>query len=254
MIQLIIFFGLVATTFAGPHDLFQRSMDGRIIGGEPVDIEQYPYQISLQFYGIRLCGGSIISPTFVVTAAHCTNAFIGSTLSVYAGSSYTNNSGILVNVAEVFEHPNFNIDTVDYDISILRLQTELVFSSSINQIELPQLNQEIEVGADAVVTGWGLLSEGGAPAYQLQAVTVQIIGKDVCDNAFPGAVTNQMVCAGVLEGGKDSCNGDSGGPLVIGGQLIGIVSWGNGCAQPGFPGVYGNVPILRQFISDTTGL
>lgn len=234
--------------------MLQPNLSGRIVGGEPVEIEQHPYQVALQFFGLRICGATIISPSYVVTAAHCSNAFTAGGLTIYAGSSYTNQSGILIEVSDVIEHPNFNADTVDYDISILRLATDLTFSNSINQINLPELNQEIPIGADAVVTGWGLLSEGGAPAYQLQAVTVQIIGKDVCDVVFPGLVSNQMVCAGVLEGGQDSCNGDSGGPLVIDGQLIGIVSWGNGCARPEFPGVYANVPVLRQFIADSTGI
>lgn len=90
---------------------------------------------------------------------------------------------------------------------------------------------------------------------QLQAVEISIVDRKACKNAYPEVpVTERMICAGVPNGGKDSCQGDSGGPLISNNTLYGIVSWGYGCAEKGYPGVYGNVAALRKFIRQLTGI
>jgi trypsin len=109
----------------------------------------------------------------------------------------------------------------------------------------------------ATVSGWGTLNSGDETLpSQLQAVNVSIIDRTACNDAYIdyGGITVNMICAGVPGGGKDSCQGDSGGPLVAGGQLVGIVSWGVGCAEADYPGVYSNVATLKDFVTENTGV
>jgi trypsin len=117
-------------------------------------------------------------------------------------------------------------------------------------------SSENPTGSLAVVSGWGRLISGGIFPSQLQAVEVYITSRAACNSAYVdyGGITANMICAGVSGGGKDSCQGDSGGPLFAGGQLVGIVSWGVGCAEAEYPGVYSNVAILRSFITQVTGV
>ena len=115
---------------------------------------------------------------------------------------------------------------------------------------------EPPAAALSVVSGWGTLSSGGSLPSQLQAVEVYITSRSACDRAYAiyDGITVNMICAGVTGGGKDSCQGDSGGPLVVNGVLVGIVSWGNGCALAKYPGVYSNVATLKSFITEQTGV
>jgi trypsin len=117
-------------------------------------------------------------------------------------------------------------------------------------------SSEPAAGSLAVVTGWGAPYSGGTIPSQLQAVNVDIISRTECDNAYAdyGGITVNMICAAVPGGGKDACQGDSGGPLVVGVQLVGIVSWGVGCAEAEYPGVYSNVATIKDFITQETGV
>ena len=117
-------------------------------------------------------------------------------------------------------------------------------------------SSEPATGSLSVVSGWGRLSSGGIIPSQLQAVEVYITSRAECDSAYAdfGGITVNMICAGVPGGGKDACQGDSGGPLVVDGQLVGIVSWGIGCAQADYPGVYSNVATLKSFVTEQTGV
>ncbi|KAF2896313.1 hypothetical protein ILUMI_09876 [Ignelater luminosus] len=224
-------------------------LDGRIVGGTPVDIEKFPYQVSLHYLGSHVCGASIISPKYVVTAGHCTFGRIAFSMQVRAGSSLKGSGGELVGVDEFVRHPQYNQRNSDYDIAILILSRELTLGSSI---PLPNDNDEFAPGSKATASGWGALSEGGSSPERLQAVDIAIVSRKECNSVYN--ITDRMICAGVLEGGKDSCQGDSGGPLLCNGVLAGIVSWGNGCARPGYPGVYASVPNLRGFIRRVTGI
>ncbi|XP_049779308.1 trypsin alpha-3-like [Schistocerca cancellata] len=113
---------------------------------------------------------------------------------------------------------------------------------------------EPSAGTAVTITGWGDLSSGGSSPTQLQAVTTSIVARASCNIAYGGEITQRMICAGEDEGGKDSCQGDSGGPLVEGSTQYGIVSWGRGCAQAGYPGVYANVANLRSWVTEVTGV
>jgi trypsin len=114
----------------------------------------------------------------------------------------------------------------------------------------------LTTGTPVVITGWGRLSDGGTAPSQLHHVLVNVMDYDECDSSYweYGGITTRMFCAGVSEGGKDSCNGDSGGPLVAYGKLSGIVSWGDECAREGFPGVYASVAVLKSWVTAVTGV
>ena len=138
---------------------------------------------------------------------------------------------------------------VSFQVSIAFTYGPGVQPISLTTVEPP-------AGALSVVSGWGTLTPGGSLPSQLQAVDVDITSRAVCNSAYAayGGITENMICAGVTGGGKDACQGDSGGPLVVGGQLVGIVSWGLSCALADYPGVYSNVATLRGFITEQTGV
>ncbi|KAL2807830.1 trypsin-like cysteine/serine peptidase domain-containing protein [Aspergillus granulosus] len=227
-----------------------------IVGGEEATIEEYPYQIQLLSNGRLICGGSIISTQYVVTAAHCTDGASASSLSIRAGSSSSSGGGTVVDVSSIAQHPSYDSATTDNDISILTLAGELTFGAGIQAVNLPTSSALPEAGTIATATGWGALQEGGSVSETLQYVDIPIVSHSECASNYQDSnpITDSMICAGVPEGGKDACQGDSGGPLVADGVLIGITSWGNGCARPGYPGVYSSPAYFRDFIESVTGI
>lgn len=169
---------------------------------------------------------------------------------IRAGSSYHNVGGQVVSVSQVFQHPDYV--NPDYDVSILGLSQE-VTTAAAGTIALVEANTAIPVNSVGVVTGWGYTQEGGNLATQLQELEVPILSDEVCSAAYVDEITSRMFCAGYLEGGRDACQADSGGPLVYNNKLIGLVSWGNGCARQNYPGVYADVSVLRPFIDSVIG-
>nr|ABZ04009.1 serine protease 1 [Costelytra zealandica] len=255
MLKFVVISLLVACAFGAPQKRAPvPRLDGRIVGGEDIDITDAPYQISLLFFGSHLCGGSIIAEQWVITAAHCTEGAGASAYGVRSGSSIRNSGGTVSAISALYQNPSFDWDSLDNDISVLQLSAPLTLSSTAAIIALPSLNQEIPVGVDSFVTGWGALYEGGPAPFQLQGVTVPTVSLAACRAVYGAAVTDRMMCAGLPEGGRDACQGDSGGPLVIESVLIGLTSWGAGCARPGYPGVYASVPALRDYITSVSGL
>lgn len=134
--------------------------------------------------------------------------------------------------------------------------TSLKLSEIVAPVELPEQGKTWPEGTEVLVSGWGVTSQGSSnEPDSLQGVRVNLVGNEACKRAYgPDQITDRMICAGVNGGGKDSCQGDSGGPLVVGKVLGGIVSWGAGCGQPRYPGVYSNIPALRDYIKKITGL
>ncbi|XP_017780628.1 PREDICTED: trypsin-7-like [Nicrophorus vespilloides] len=253
MFKFVLVSALVAATSAANPRIPQ--LDGRIVGGESVNIEDYPYQLSLLYYGSHICGASIISEKFAVTAAHCTDGSSAQDLSVRAGSSIKGSGGVVVQVKRILQNPQYDQWNIDFDMSLLELEQPLPLGSGIKTVPLPEFLEAVPEGSQAVCSGWGALQEGGSSPSQLQAVKVNIVSKEDCQEAYAGTpVTDRMICAAVPGGGKDACQGDSGGPLVVDGKLVGVVSWGMGCARPDYPGVYSSVPEMRDFINENTGL
>jgi secreted trypsin-like serine protease len=201
------------------------------------------------------CGGSLIAPGVVLSAAHCGD-YDGYAVMVggYERGEITDGA-VSRTVAETRFHPNYNGNTEENDFMLLRLESPVTMSSNVelalnDDFGIPQNNQYL------TVLGLGSLEEGGDSPNFLRDVVVQAVDTNECNvgSVYGGDVNgDSMFCAGVDEGGKDSCQGDSGGPIVVRQSdnthvQVGVVSWGIGCARPGIPGVYARVSSAHDWI------
>jgi secreted trypsin-like serine protease len=193
----------------------------------------------------------------VLTAAHCLydqnkNLFPANQIRVVLGEhNYSQQEGSeqQKNVVQVIPHPGYQPGSGhDNDIGLLKLASPAQLNDRVKLVPLlasPIHDSMVEPGKLATVSGWGATSEGGSSPTVLMKVSVPVVSNRSCNSVY-GDITDNMLCAGYREGGKDSCQGDSGGPLVVpngsGGWLqAGVVSFGRGCARPDVPGVYARV-------------
>lgn len=222
-----------------------------IVGGELASAGDFPFIVSLQRSGSHFCGGSLVNANTVVTAAHCSVGQSASSVTVRAGSLKRNSGGTLVGVSRIIVNPSYQSSSYNNDVAIWKLSTSIPTSSTIGYATLAAAGSDPAGGSSAQTAGWGTTTSGGSSLpVDLRKVTVPIVSRSTCQSNYgTSSVTTSMVCAGLAAGGKDSCQGDSGGPLVNSAKtLIGIVSWGEGCAAPNAPGVYARVGALRTFI------
>lgn len=228
----------------------------RIVGGFEISIADAPHQVSLQSRGSHICGGSIISNKWVLTAAHCTDGASVSSLRVRVGSTKHASGGTTISINRIVQHASYNRNTIDYDYSLLELKSAISLGSNAAVASLPAQNETIQDGTLCEVTGWGNTQSITESRENLRAAYVPAYNQSQCNSAYAryGGVTPRMVCAGYQAGGKDACQGDSGGPLVCNGKLVGVVSWGLGCAQPNYPGVYSRVAAARDWIRSNSGV
>jgi len=150
--------------------------------------------------------------------------------------------------------PIFPVEPLNNFSVSFQVDPPFTYGPGVGQIALT--TAEPAAGAPATTSGWGTTTPGGDLPNQLQAVAVLITDRVACNTSYIeyDGITVNMICAGVPEGGKDACQGDSGGPLTVGGQLVGIVSWGLSCALADYPGVYSNVATLKAWITEQTGV
>ncbi|CAL7938276.1 unnamed protein product [Xylocopa violacea] len=241
-----------------PIKLNPLSPTGQIIGGKDVRIEEVPHQVSLQSFGFGFCGGSIISNEWVITAAHCMS-YPAEWITVRAGTATKSSGGSTHKVAEIIVHENYvtNMYGVPVnDVAVMRMATPFKLDATRQPIKLFKQNEESAEGMSAVITGWGAVREGGSTTDVLQTVSVPIVSKKSCNDAYQsyGGLPAGQICAAVPQGGKDACQGDSGGPMTINGRLAGLVSWGYGCARPGYPGVHTEVAAFSDWVVAKTGV
>lgn len=245
--------------------------NGRIIGGVEARDGEYPWQVSL-YDSLKapstghFCGGTLISAEWVVTAAHCFAD--GIDFRVYAGSQNLLAGGAAYEVAKLIIHQDYDPFTSDNDIALVRLGKAVSLPETRAQqgtavakpaplIEAAEAPRRVAPPELGVVTGWGRTSEKGVGTPRLQMIEAPFVARDECNAAdkYAGNITENMLCAGGQ--GKDSCQGDSGGPLVVLREdgtfiLAGIVSWGEGCAKEGFPGIYTNVARYLDWVRQNT--
>jgi secreted trypsin-like serine protease len=221
--------------------LTQANADQQIVGGSRASITDHQYAVYLTTSdGFQFCGGTLVDDNKVVTAAHCTAGKQPTDLWVVAGrEDKESGAGIVSSVRDIWFHPRFNDVRSGADVSVLTLTRRLPYAP----LKLPARDDAnlYTPGLSGVILGWGRTAVDGAPSRYLMRADVPLMSDPDCANAYPADQAAAMVRAGRPEGGVDSCQGDSGGPLVVGGRLVGITSWGEGCAGAGKPGVYTRV-------------
>ncbi|KAK2489306.1 hypothetical protein MC885_008800 [Smutsia gigantea] len=267
---------------------FPTDDDDKIVGGYTCLENSIPYQVSLNA-GYHFCGGSLISAQWVVSAAHCYKSRIQVRLGEH-NIDVLEGGEQFINSAKVIRHSKFNSWTLDNDIMLIKLSSPAVLSSRVSTTALPTSCAPAGTHCLISGWG-NTLSSGSEwdpheftlnfstfpktkhaselkPDYTqgsmlgtremqtnypelLQCLDAPLLSQAQCEASYPGQITDNMVCAGFLEGGKDSCQGDSGGPVVCNGELQGIVSWGYGCAQKNKPGVYTKVCNYVDWITET---
>lgn len=179
-------------------------LDGRIVGGHAVTIEEFPYQVSLERGFGHVCGGSIIDKRHILTAGHCVSGASATSLKIRAGSGTVGKGGIRVQVAQIISHGRYDPYNIDYDVAVLVLAEDLEFNESIQPVRIA--TSEPAPGTESVISGWGATQEGGYGAQNLQAVRVPVVSNEECNQAYGrGKITDRMICAGISKGGKDAC-------------------------------------------------
>ncbi|XP_063215808.1 trypsin beta-like [Bacillus rossius redtenbacheri] len=252
MFRILAAYSLLISAYgASIKDDFQ--LDGRIVGGHAITINQAPYQVGFQINGAIVCGGSILSPTFVLTAAHCTEGHAVSAVSIRAGSSYRSRGGTVHAASQIINHASYTTRPLtNYDIALVKVAKPFAYGATVRPVALATAVPA--AGSAVVAAGWGQTSEGGATSEQLQQVQTSIVAQASCNEAYFNELQASMLCAGDAGGGKDTCSQDSGGPLVHSGQQVGVVSFGMGCGRKGYPGVYASVPYFRAWIKQHAGV
>ena len=238
-ILISIFLGLCASVPAKP----------KIVGGQEAGAHSMPYTVWFGF-----CGGTILSSRWIISAAHC---FYGYNTPEYLqiGVHDIYHSGKSYKVESVQVHSGYNDAQITNDFALIYLAENIHFDETAGIAYLPAADHapQSDPGSTCHVAGWGTLSYGGESPNTLQYVNLDIFENEICQNSFPFWFDeSSQFCAGHLDGNVDSCQGDSGGPLIceIGGKpvLTGIVSWGYGCGEKGYPGVYSKVSSAINWI------
>ncbi|XP_008592024.1 PREDICTED: serine protease 38 [Galeopterus variegatus] len=238
----------------------RRAIQGKVLGGDPAPERKWPWQVSVHYAGFHVCGGSIISEYWVLSAAHCFHReksfdtfdiYVGLVNLVVAGSHTQ-----WYEVNKVILHPMYEVNhPMGSDVALVQLKAAIVFSEYVLPVCLPPPDVNLR-NLTCWATGWGLVSQKGSSSKELQEVQVPLIPLSQCQLLYgnPYYIQRDMLCAGDIRNLKTVCEGDSGGPLVCEFNhtwvQIGVVSWGSGCSHPMFPAVYARVSYFSKWITE----
>ncbi|XP_037679147.1 serine protease 38-like [Choloepus didactylus] len=236
----------------------QPHLQGKVLGGSPAPEMKWPWQVSVHYGGIHICGGSILNEYWILSAAHCfdKDKAMGA-YDMYVGLI---DLGVATQHTQWFEvnrvilHPTYKLyHPIGGDVALVQLKSRIVFSESVLPICLAPPNVNLQ-NLTCWATGWGLISRKGDTIDLLQEAQLPLISVFLCKLLYgsPSHIMPDMLCAGNLLNIKTVCEGDSGGPLVCKHNgtwmQIGVVSWGRGCANPMYPGVYARVSYFAEWI------
>ncbi|XP_076683204.1 soluble guanylate cyclase 89Db [Andrena cerasifolii] len=231
----------------------------RIVGGNVASVYEYPWIVSMSKQGTFYCAGSLITRRHVLTAAHCMEGFDTKSIKLVLADNRPNGNqnSIIRRIKSVTLHENFHSYTFNNDIAIIEMDRPVDVNGVVRTACLPEDKAIDYTGATATVVGWGRTSENAPVSEELRKVNLPILSQEECDQAGyqKNRITENMFCAGYLEGELDACFGDSGGPLHVKGtyghlEVIGIISWGRGCARPNFPGIYTKLTNYLGWLKD----
>ncbi|XP_018417664.1 PREDICTED: trypsin-like [Nanorana parkeri] len=236
----------------------QSSTIGRIIGGEECVPHSHPWQVALYYFDTFICGGILINEHWVLTAAHCKMSNIQIVLGDHNRQVHEGTEQYRYAV-KICSHLDYNLTTYDNDIMLLKLNSPAIINEYVQIVTLPtELVADI---TNCIASGWGsTTSPQETYPDVLMCLNVTTVPATDCQEFYEdeptisnkkSAITENMLCAGILEGGKDTCQGDSGGPLLCNSFLHGITSWGEPtCGLPNKPGVFTKVFNYINFIDD----
>ncbi|XP_037725132.1 serine protease SP24D-like [Drosophila subpulchrella] len=239
---------LVLTVQSAPGKL-----NGRVVGGEDAAKAQFPHQVSLRNAGSHSCGGSILTRNFILTAAHCVSdedennvitPVAADRFTIRAGSNDRFSGGVLHQVAEVIIHEGYG--NFLNDVALLRLETPLIFSSSIQPIDLPSVDTPADV--DVIISGWGRIKHAGDLPRYLQYNTLKSISTEECEELIEFGFEGELCLLHVVDNG--ACNGDSGGPAVYNNQLVGVAGFVVGGCGSSYPDGYARVFYFKDWIKN----